>query len=472
MTIRRERDYFAALLELEERDPREIAPVALRHLVDLTEARFGRLELFDEGRPVFATTHPASAGPGRPSRGIVTEALSRGELVRTASASTDPRFRDRDSVRRGRVGAVLCAPVGTDPSVGVVYLEGPPFERAAESEVRRFAHRLGPLAERLRRGRTPSREGLAVPGVVSRSRAMRRVLERLRVVAELDVDVLFVGSSGTGKSMLARAVHEGSARRDGPFVELNCAALPEPLFENELFGAAPGAHSAVPAGGAEGKLAAAEAGTLFLDEVGELPLGAQAKLLHLLQSRRYFRLGETRERRADVRVLAATNTSLPDAIAAGRFREDLYYRLNVLQVRVPELAERRDDIEPLAQRLIAEIRARHGFGALRITAGALRALREAEWPGNVRQLSNVLERAAVAARVEGVPEVTATHVFPSAGAVDEPSEALHDQLHAARARILREALDAHEWNVAKTARRLEIARSYLYKLMKIHGIQR
>ena len=166
---------------------------------------------------------------------------------------------------------------------------------------------------------------------------MQEVVERLRLAAPLDVHVLLTGETGVGKTLLAQSMHAAGGRASGPFIELNCAAIPDALLENELFGADEGAHSSVPRGGVIGKVEAAEGGTLFLDEIGELSLSSQAKLLQLLQSHSYFRLGSPQERRADVRVVAATNLDLEHEVANKRFRQDLYYRLNVLQVRVPSL---------------------------------------------------------------------------------------------------------------------------------------
>jgi GAF domain-containing protein len=249
----------------------------------------------------------------------------------------DPRFRERESVRIGRIEEVLCAPVGDCPLRGVLYLQGRvsagPFTADDREVAEIFARHLGPIVGRLlvrERERSTGdptrgvRQRLRCGQLLGRSSAMARLLEQLASVAPLDVSVLLTGHSGSGKSLVARMIHDNSARRGNRFVEVNCATLPEHLIESELFGAVAGAHSTA-TGRIDGKVAAAEHGTLLLDEVSDLPLVAQAKLLQLLQSRTYYPLGSGRPTSADVRVIAATNSDLERAVADRRFRADLFY---------------------------------------------------------------------------------------------------------------------------------------------------
>jgi Nif-specific regulatory protein len=299
--------------------------------------------------------------PKNLSRGIIAEAMATGQIIDTPSAMLDERFSSRQSVRMAQIQAVLCVPIEGDPSIGVLYLQGRdergPFTAEDRACSQIFARHFGPLGTNLLlRSRLTDRadhtrkfrETYKLEGIVGRSPALAALLREVALVIPLDVNVLLLGESGTGKSQLAHVIHENGPRAAQPFVEVNSAALPEGLVESELFGARSGSHSTadrhIP-----GKVAAAEHGTLFLDEVGALSQVAQGKLLQLLQSKIYYPLGATEPSTADIRLIAATNTDLETAVAQGHFREDLFYRLQVLPIRVPSLAERRSDIAELVQ---------------------------------------------------------------------------------------------------------------------------
>ena len=228
----------------------------------------------------------------------------------------------------------------------------------------------------------------------SQAPVMRSVLEVVSRAAQADVSVLFRGESGTGKGVLARTMHLESKRHDRPFVTINCPILTEELLASELFGHARGAFTGA-VRDQPGRVEVAEGGTLFLDEIGDLPAGLQAKLLRFLQEKRFERVGETRTRKADVRVVAATNRDLQADVASGRFREDLMFRLNVIEVRVPSLRERREDILPLAQRFLAFFARAVGRPPPSLSPAAERVLEDYEWPGNVRELRNAIERSMI-----------------------------------------------------------------------------
>jgi Nif-specific regulatory protein len=300
------------------------------------------------------------------------------------------------------------------------------------------------------------------------------VLKQVSAYAPLDVTVVLTGESGTGKSVLARIMHDNGLRVGKPFIEVNCGALPEALLENELFGALPGAHSTA-SHRIEGKVAAAERGTLFLDEIGALPLSAQAKLLQLLQSKQYFPLGGSKPVNADVRIIAATNVNLKQAVSDKLFREDLYYRLQVLEVRVPSLAERRDDIPELMAFFCDRTWKRHSLPRTEVSRDAVRAAQAAEWPGNIRQLENAVESAVVRCASEQRSMIERTDLFPGDPSVASDADSDLSFQGATRRfqeRLLQRVLDETNWSVAETARRLDVARSHVYNLIRGFGLKR
>jgi Nif-specific regulatory protein len=492
--VRRERDLYERLLSLSRRT--ELNPLlkeALMLVVELAEARHGYLELHDdEDRQEprwwiasgFSDEQIVSVRAAL-SSGIIAEAIATGKTVVTDSALLDVRFSGRDSVRTGRIGAVLCVPIGDDPPRGVLYLEGRKkgglFSAADRERAELFARHLAPLVDRLvaehrRRDEADStrqvRASLRLDGVIGHSAALAGVLKQVALVAPLEVTVLLTGECGTGKSQLARLIHDNGPRATQPFVELNCAALPETLLESELFGAMPGAHSGA-VRRVEGKVAAAQRGTLFLDEIGELPPVAQAKLLQLLHSRQYFPLGSAQPVLADVRVIAATNADLERAVAEHRFRADLFFRLQVLPIRVPSLAERREDIRDLANYFCASACERHGLPRVELSNNVLRAAEWTPWPGNVRELAHAMEAGAIRAAGEGSPQVESRHVFPdSVNPVGSDDLTFLDATRRFQAEFLRETLEDTEWNVVETARRLDVARSHVYNLINSFGLRR
>jgi transcriptional regulator with GAF, ATPase, and Fis domain len=232
---------------------------------------------------------------------------------------------------------------------------------------------------------------------VGKSPALREVLRQVDMVAPSDATVLILGETGTGKELIALAIHQRSRRRDKPLVRVNCTSIPKELFESEFFGHAKGAFTGAIRDRA-GRFEVAAGGTLFLDEVGEIPLELQSKLLRVLQEKSYERVGEEKTRRTDVRIVAATNRDLKNEVAAGRFREDLYYRLNVFPLKVAPLRERKQDIPLLATHFVELSAKELGWPKPRLTRAAIETLQNYDWPGNIRELRNVIERAVILAR--------------------------------------------------------------------------
>jgi transcriptional regulator with GAF, ATPase, and Fis domain len=257
-------------------------------------------------------------------------------------------------------------------------------------------------------------EARAFGDLVGQSAALRQIVSQIDLVAPTEASVLITGETGTGKELVAREIHRRSQRKDGPLVRVNCASIPKELFESEFFGHVRGSFTGAIKDRA-GRFETAEGGTLFLDEIGEVPLDMQGKLLRVLQEKRYERVGDDRTRQADVRIIAATNRDLKKATAAGRFREDLYYRLHVFPIQVAPLRERRDDI-PLLAKYFVELSVKElRCPKPRLTRASVVQLQGYDWPGNVRELRNVIERAVILARggplqfdLPGLPTATAT----------------------------------------------------------------
>jgi DNA-binding NtrC family response regulator len=301
--------------------------------------------------------------------------------------------------------------------------------------------------------------------IVGTSAEWREVLNQATRVARTDTTVLVTGESGTGKEVVARFIHRASARGQGPFVALNCAALPEQLLESELFGyergAFTGAQQAKP-----GQIEMAAGGVLFLDEVSEMSLSAQAKFLRVLQEREFQRLGGTRTIKANIRVIAATNRDLGKAVASGAFREDLFYRLQVFDISIAPLRSRRDDILPLSEAMLEEIGRSFGQPPASLTRDAREALLRHDWPGNVRELRNALERAAI--RCDG-SLIGAEHLaLPTGG---RPRGDVASDLRGLERETIMRVLQDCEWNKAQAAKRLGLTRTQLYGRMHKYGLE-
>ncbi len=496
MRTETERDLYRALLTLAFHDDVEaLLREALETITIGIRARQGYLEIVDGDGPDAErwwlahglTDEEVEGVRAVVSRGVIAEAIATGDTVVTPSALLDPRFTGRESVQRAGIEAVLCAPIGTDPPRGVLYLQGwaepdcfTPQDRALAETFSRY---LGQLVDRIlvrRRHRQDDdatravRKRLDLSPVIGRSKALADVLEQAALVAPLDVSVLLTGDSGTGKSLLAKLIHDNGPRSAHPLVEINCAALPEQLVESELFGALAGAHSTATRR-IEGKVAAATRGTLFLDEVGELSSAVQAKLLQLLHAKRYYPLGATKPEIADVRIIAATNTDLERAVAERRFREDLFYRLQVLPIRVPSLAERVEDVPDLVAFFCREACVRHGLPRLVPSPSAIRAAQTTTWPGNVRQLAHAVEAGTIRAAGEGATQLESRHLFRDAArtVVDaEVTLSFHEHTRKFQRELVRASLKECDWNVTEAAKRLDLGRTHVYNLIKTFGLTR
>jgi two-component system nitrogen regulation response regulator NtrX len=311
--------------------------------------------------------------------------------------------------------------------------------------------------------------------IVGESTAVRHLIEVIDKVAPTGARVLITGENGSGKELVARGIHRGSPRADQPFVEVNCAAIPSELIESELFGHMKGSFTGAFADRA-GKFEQADGGTLFLDEVGDMSAAAQAKVLRALEEGVVTRIGATKPISIDVRVIAATNKNIDEEIGAGRFREDLYYRLNVVPIDVPPLRGRRDDIPLLVKRFVADLARDSGVKPKRFADDAMRALEGRDWPGNVRELRNAVERLVILSAGDSVTEVDVVRLAGAAadGAVGDliHCDTFEEFKQSAERAFLEAKLEENGWNVSETARKLDMPRSNLYKKIEKYGLQR
>ncbi len=308
--------------------------------------------------------------------------------------------------------------------------------------------------------------------IISHNYKMAKIFDLVEAVADSKTTILMAGPSGTGKSMLARVIHHRSSRRDKPFIEVSCGALPETLLESELFGHVKGSFTGA-VSNKEGKFLAAEGGTIFLDEIGNASPALQAKLLRVLEDRQFEPVGSNKTITVDTRIILASNRNLDKEVQQGRFREDLYYRINVVTIDLPPLSERVGDVRLLAEHFLRKYSAQHNKDKLGITDEAMAYLERYSWPGNVRELENVIERAVLLSKSkfigpEDLPDVIKQEPSRQPGQYKPMS--LKESLAEPEKTVIRQALQANHWNRQETAKALQINRTTLFKKMKHYGL--
>ena len=380
--------------------------------------------------------------------------------------------------------SILCVPFLSRGKVtGMIYLDGQngakPFDRNHLEVMTGIASLTSLALENARQWEDLRAENRALLSgmdldhdMVGSSARMHEVLELVQRVAPTASTVLIQGESGTGKELVARAIHRNSPRAERPFVAINCAALAESLLESEMFGHEKGAFTGA-IGQKKGKIESADGGTLFLDEVGELAAGMQAKLLRVLQEREFEPVGGTRSIKVDVRVIAATNRSLQDAVQAGRFREDLYYRLNVVSITTPPLRERREDIAPLAENFVEKMSKKSKVARKRLSPEAVSLLAQYDWPGNVRELENAIERAVVLGGAteilpEDLPDAVLEHASPAAEQLDAK---FHTAVKENKKQLVIQALEQANGRYADAAKILGLHPNSLLRLIRNLGLK-
>ncbi|HTT70633.1 MAG TPA: sigma 54-interacting transcriptional regulator [Anaeromyxobacteraceae bacterium] len=455
---------------LSARDLSRLLDELLDALLEVTHAEKGFLILLEEGRmEVKAARNLAREtiedAVSRVSDSIVQRVAQTRRPVVVADALHDAQWSSSSSVVNLKLCSVMCAPLMREGEpLGVIYLGNDSVvslfdERDLEvltvftAQASLLVHNAL-LLHGLRRENEALRQAVQqnqFGEIIGAGASMREVFRRIEKVAMTDVSVLISGETGTGKELVAREIHRRSARAAGPFVAVNCGAIPESLLESELFGHVRGAFTGAVAT-RDGKFQAASGGTLFLDEVGDMPPALQVKLLRALQERMVTRVGDTRLEPVDIRVLAATHKVLEEEIQAGRFREDLYYRLNVIGIALPPLAERGDDVVVLARFFLQRYAREFGSRARSFSAAALSALRKYAWPGNIRELENRIKKAVVLCD-QPVVEPQDLELGPEALAPVKPLALAKEEFQK---RYINEVLERNAGNRTKTAKDLGV----------------
>ena len=412
--------------------------------------------------------------------GYAVTAVASGEAALNALSAARPQCVVTDLRMEGMDGLALFDAIHRDsPSLPVVILTAHGTIPEAVTATRRgvFSFLTKPFEPKVLLHTVAEAMRLSAPpqgetedwraGIVTRAFSMEDLLSQARRVAASDASVCIVGQSGTGKELLARAIHRASSRAARPFIAVNCGAIPEGLLESELFGHRKGSFTGAVAD-RPGLFQAAEGGTLFLDEVGDMPLALQVKLLRALEERKVRPIGAQEASAVNVRVVSATHRKLEARIASGQFREDLYYRLNVVKLSVPPLAERREDIPLLANHCLARLRERYGKARLSFAPQAMDVLVSAAWPGNVRQLHNVIEQAVALSQTEIIPDSLIRQALDVADAALAPFE---EARRAFERDYLVKILKTAEGNVTRAARLAGRNRTEFYRLLERHALE-
>jgi transcriptional regulator with GAF, ATPase, and Fis domain len=467
----------------------DLVRVVLDGLLEAIPAEVGAVLTVKDGGALDVTAYrhrdPSVRGYSRVSEYLSREVLHSREAVLAENVSRDRYLRNRESLHELGITSVICAPVSFgDRVLGLIHLYCTDPHKALDGEDLEFAvavaKQLGNVIHQMQRQESLAaeigslRDQLRVESeLVGNSQAISHIESQIGRVAATNATVLIRGESGVGKELVARAIHYSSHRKDCPFICLNCAALTETLLESELFGHEKGSFT----GATEkkvGKFEAADRGTIFLDEIGEMNVGTQAKLLRILEGHSFERVGGSVPIKVDVRVVAATNQPLEQAVHAGQFRRDLFFRLQVVEIGVPPLRERRSDIPLLADHFLKRFIRETGRKIRGFTPAAVQKMEAYHWPGNVRELRNVVERAVA---LSNGPMLDAPDVWLSSLEATRPPEeatATYEPMtleHIERIHIER-TLEYTEWNKSRTAEILDIERSTLDRKIKLYELKR
>ncbi len=493
-----DRAALGALLEAsravnEALQPDEVCRLVAQHAANVLGAQGASVLLHDPKRDelVFQTmvdpTAPSSAEGHRfpADQGIAGQVVRTKRAVKLDEASENNNFyKGIDLETKTRTHSLMAAPlIYKDTVLGVIEvvnrLDGSAFEESDLALLQVFANLVVSAArnaksfDQLNQTNRALREDLPTENFIGTSAAFCEAIELCRKVAAQPTTVLLTGETGTGKEMAARAIHGLSRRSDQPFIAINCAALPESLVESELFGHEQGAFTGATAQ-RQGKFELANNGTLLLDEIGDLELNMQAKLLRVLESGELTRVGGSEPVYCDVRIIAATNRDLKADAETGRFREDLYYRLNVFPIRLPALRERVSDLPLLIEHLMAQVVPSMGITAPNVSDETMACLRRYRWPGNVRELRNVVERALLLADGQIQPKHLPPEIAQATGeaGVSGEEQPAPSALAEQERKLVLDALQQNNWNQSAAARQLGITRDILRYRVKRYGLVR
>ncbi len=466
-------------------DVDELLVTMLDSIIQATDAARGAVLLLVDGQPQVRTARRSGGGDGRNSLAIsdsiVQRVLSTRQPVVVSDAMSDREFNAAMSVMEFRICSVLCVPLMVRGDLlGVIYLGNDNVVNLFTEEAREVATVFAAQAAMALRNAilindlqlsnaslTQQIERMNFGSIIGASVSMRELFRKVEKVAGTDISVLIDGETGTGKELVASEIHRRSNRAKGPFVVINCGAIPENLLESELFGHVRGAFTGAVAN-RDGKFQAAHGGTLFLDEIGEMPLLLQVKLLRVLEDRRVVRVGETHGREVDIRVVAATNRNLVEEVKNGRFREDLFYRLNVVRLSLPPLRERGDDINLLAKYLLKRHSDEIGIKIKGFSDDAVRAMNLHRWPGNIRELDNRIKKAVIFC-----DHGTVTAVDLDLAALQEAGtiESLNDAKESFARGYVRRVLEINGGNRSQTAKDLDVDVRTVYRYLERAGVE-
>ncbi|MEM7447256.1 MAG: sigma 54-interacting transcriptional regulator [Myxococcota bacterium] len=459
-------------------------PEQLRTLLDavieVTDAQKGFVILLRDGEPEVTIARNVdgqelNAGISELSDSILKRVVEARRPIIVSDAMHDAQFRTAESVINLQLSSVMCAPlIARGQLLGLIYVGNDDvislFDDSSLNVLTIFAGQASLILqnallldevstdrERMARALADKRFG----EIIGSCKSLTDMFRKIGKVATTDISVLITGETGTGKELIARELHRNSRRKQGPFIVVNCGAIPENLMESELFGHVRGAFTGAVAT-RKGKFQLAHEGTLFLDEIGEMPLGLQVKLLRALQERVVIKIGDTKPERVDIRVLAATNRNLEQEIDSGNFREDLFYRLNVVNLHVPPLRERGDDVAVLAKFLLKKYADEYGSTVRGFTPNAIIAIRKYEWPGNVRQLENRLKKAIVLCE----KSLVGPEDLDLLGETSKPIESLSTAREEFTRRYILEVLEQNGGNRTKTARDLDVDPRTIFRYLE------